>query len=172
MKIKIMNINELNKITSNLEIKSFSNIFLGFTFFGFSDINNCYNDNADFIVAFNGNEIIGILKYSIKICSAGIYWDYQLTTGEIYTSMHYIDIKENYKGKGIGRELIKFFNTIIDKSISLLISEEWGDGLILGTHRMFKKYIDNTNIVFNTCYGYYSYKDISNNYLRKEECIV
>ena len=153
-----MSVNELNSITQNLKTKDFNSTFSGFTFFSRYCSTNHYNDNADFIVAIEDDKVVGILKYSIKICQG--LWG-ELKDGELYTSMHYIDVSEKYKGKGVGRELIKFFNTIVDRNIPLLISEEWGEGQIVGTHRMFGKYMENIDVIFNTRYGHQRSKQYS-----------
>ena len=133
----------------------FSNIYKDFHYFSFYDIYNYYGDvnNVEFIIAIDidSDTIVGVLKHSLEISK--YYWCDAIKTDDIYTSMRYIDVKEGYKGLGIGKTLIQRFNNYIDKTIPLMVSEESDDGKIIGSHKMFQKYINNTIIVLRESYG-------------------
>jgi GNAT superfamily N-acetyltransferase len=148
-----LNTTNLKGLVQKQQLKpkdKFTTIYSDFHYFSGYDFTN---DDVEFIVALDGDIIIGILKYSINICQEyALCWDIQPDC--IYTAMRYIDIKEGYKNKGIGTQMIQKFNETIDKSIPLVISSQEDEGLIVGTHRMFDKHMTDVILYFYTSCGY------------------
>jgi GNAT superfamily N-acetyltransferase len=155
-----MNTSELRDTAQDLVTRDrHSPVFQGFNYFSTSDIGYRYwddNDNCEFIVALDeNNDIIGVLKYSIEIWNAS--YDSNIRQDTLFTCMRYINVKQGYKGNGLGKKLIQFLDNILDKSIPLFITGEDGEGRTVGTHRMFRKYMTDTEMLFYVDHQYQIY---------------
>ena len=111
--------------------------FRGFKYFS----PDCLNErntigNYEFIVAFDGNELIGVIKYGIYNCHEGNYW-----------GLNYISIHSWYKRTGVARALIQRFNESLDNSMDLRLSSMSAEGREININSKFVKYITNTKVI-------------------------
>jgi GNAT superfamily N-acetyltransferase len=75
-----------------------------------------FSDNANFLIALNGDEssdnIVGVIKF-------GLYF-----AGDVdqHYGLNYIDVRDDYQHKGIGSLLLKKFNTLFHDDIPVWCS--------------------------------------------------
>lgn len=142
MKIEMIKHNDLlnliyswNRYEYMLEIDD-NNSFKGFHYF--SPVNFDYYAKEDFIVAFNENsEIIGVLAYG---------W-YGFKNEEKYRGFSFIDVRMDYRNKGVSKELIKELSKQFKKDDSLTVSKLSNDGRNFHVLENIKKFI-NCKIIY------------------------
>ena len=111
--------------------------FKGFKYFS----PDCLNErntigNYEFIVAFDEDKLIGVIKYGIYNCGEGNYW-----------GLNYISVHVRYKGMGIARTLIQRFNESLNNSMDLRLSSMSAEGGEVNINSKFVKYITNTKVI-------------------------
>ena len=146
-------VDSLNRM--DIDTESYNiNMFKGFAYFSPIDLNS---DGSNFLVAVdeNINQIVGVLKIKRYALSNHKYVSEEeiinkFFTNKTYIGVRYLDVRVDYKRKGIATELIKNICNIINQEANIKteikLSFLTQEGSIAKLNQIFKKYAKNIKI--------------------------
>ena len=105
-----------------------------------------FSDNANFLIALNGDEssdnIVGVIKF-------GLYF-----AGDVdqHYGLNYIDVRDDYQHKGIGSLLLKKFNTLFHADIPVWCSFSSDHCIETKFDKVIEKSLSNYDVVYDHQY--------------------
>lgn len=110
--------------------------FAGFHYFNYGNLSNVSSkSDIKYIVACNGNNVIGIIRWGI--------WNPE----EERQSLAYIDVAMPYRHMGIAKGLAKELDKHLDTALPLILTDESEIGRMYHMNDMFKTIIKRTKVI-------------------------
>ena len=105
-----------------------------------------FGDNANFLIAFDGDEssdaIVGVIKF-------GLYFVDDI---DQHYGLNYIDVRGDYQHKGIGSLLLKKFNTLLKNNIPVWCSFFSDYCIETKFDKVIEKSLSNYDVVYDHQY--------------------